>query len=197
MEALFDAASRIFNGGGLNDMGGATLIEGTTMHMAARRAESMGIHTQDFSRRCGDAIQQIRATYQDCESPIERRLLPALVFADYGEKFASFPAHIHNPAIDKTPPSADLVIIPQFAFIRYRLDFVVLGRAVNADRWVGVECDGEDYHCGEFKERLRDAYLEVFGIKIIRLKGADIYRDPAECAQRVAQELLSWRDGQG
>jgi hypothetical protein len=31
----------------------------------------------------------------------------------------------------------------------------------------------------------------------VRLKGEEIYRDPDECAQRVANLLLHWRNAQG
>lgn len=158
------------------------------------RGQAYGISAEVALGRIGKTELQIAAALPLCESPIERVMLPALAFACYAEKFASFPAEVHSPKNGSPPPLGDLVVIPQFAFIRYRLDFGVIGSFGGRYIIAAVECDGEEFHSDADKDHRRDAYLKAFGITVFHFSGSDIVKDPCLCASQVAQFVASWRE---
>lgn len=160
---------------------------------ASRRASVLGLSPQQVSSRIGKAKERIRQCIGECESPIEKRLLPALVLANYGEQFLTFPAELHCPGIDDAPPKGDLIVIPQFAFIRYRLDFAIIAEVNDNRKIVAVECDGQEWHTDAMKDRNRDAYLAGFGIRTFRYTGKEIQADPLPLACEVATYLATWR----
>ena len=171
---------------------GVDLVTQQAVLRARKRANAMEIPQPSFTSLVEKAQQRVGQILQFCESPIERLMLPALVFADYGASFASFPAQIHIPSTDD-PPRGDLVIIPQFAFVKYRFDFGVLADIDGHWRITAVECDGEEYHQDAVKDRRRDAYLKAFGITTFRFKGTDIQADPLPLAAQVAAHVQTWR----
>src|SRR5688500_15331549 len=126
--------------------GGEQLIRDISVKQALERAKGLGLTNEDAKVRVAKASEHIKKSLMACESPIERRLLPALVFADYGAQFLTFPAELHIAKEDRDAPDGDLVVIPQFAFIRYRLDFAIVARAAETTAIFAVECDGEAFH---------------------------------------------------
>ena len=171
---------------------GVEMVTEHAVTRARKRANAMEIPQPSFAALVEKAQKRVGQVLQFCESPIERLMLPALVFADYGPSFASFPAQIHIPSQDEAP-RGDLVIIPQFAFIKYRFDFGVLADVDGNWRITAVECDGEDYHQDVMKDRRRDAYLKAFGVKTFRFKGTEIQADPLPLAAQVAAHVQTWR----
>lgn len=161
---------------------------------ALARGPHYGIDANTTFKRIGTTELQIVAAWPLCESPIERVMLPALAFACYAEKFASFPAEVHSPKNGSAPPMGDLAVIPQLAFVRYRLDFGIMGSFRDHHIICAVECDGDEYHLDADKDAKRDAYLGVFGIKVFHFSGSDIVKDPHLCASQVAQFVASWRE---
>lgn len=145
-----------------------------------------------------DQIQEaVRKGEPFCESPIEQYLLPWLVAQEY------YPFE-HRPAL--LLPSelgahvqTTAAVVPQLAIGRFRADFAIAVSGNGALRFLIVECDGAEFHQGEenqAKDRERDAIIttdrRVFGI--IRITGSDIYRNPENCARRVAERLReTWR----
>jgi hypothetical protein len=125
-----------------------------------------------------------------CDSPIEKALVPWLILANY-DPFLTAPARVHLVKEDKLPPVADVLIIPQFTFARFRFDFAVVGEWRGSSRIVAVECDGQDYH-GRAADDVRDRYLAAFNITTIRATGSDAYHNPGRVAARVAQTLSTW-----
>lgn len=160
---------------------------------AQRRAAALEISMPMAEKRLKKAHDKVMAAMDTCESPIEARLLPALVFANYGHVFASFPAELHLPKEDRAPPRGDLVVIPQFAFIRSRLDFAVIAEAEGQRKFVAVECDGDAWHNDATKDRMRDDYLIAFGFDVFRFSGRQIQADPLPLAAKVAMHLADWR----
>lgn len=129
-----------------------------------------------------------------CDSPIEKRLLPWLVFEDYGDRILTIPAQVHQPLQEGSIPPGDIVIIPQFRFAKYRMDFGVVTRLNGAIRIVCVECDGENEHTAEH-DHPRDAYLSQWGIPTIRASGKEIYQQPSAVSARVANAVCEQIEG--
>jgi hypothetical protein len=143
------------------------------------------------------AIEAVEAVYSRaeklCESPIERNLLAALVTAVWPFSRSVVPL-IHNAANRDEPfPPGDVVIIPQFAILRYRLDFGVIIQKAGVKRIVGLECDGKDYHDAE-NDRFRDQYLAAaLDIPVLRFRGVDLYREPITIADSIVMAIDAWR----
>lgn len=124
------------------------------------------------------------------ESPIEKLLLPWLIFQDYGQ-FMTYPARVHLPKEEHALPTTGIVIVPQFAFVRFRLDFAVVARHQGHSKIIAVECDGEDFH-NAARDDYRDRYLSSWGIETIRASGRLIHSDPHTVSERVARVALNW-----
>lgn len=156
--------------------------------LTVERAAALGMS----DAMLGDAINRgFRDVYRGeeyCDSPIEKRILPWLVFADYGPRVMTVPALVHSPKHEIEMPAGDVVIVPQFAFAKYRLDFGVVARVDGATRIVCVECDGSATHTAAHDEP-RDAYLAAWGIPTIRISGKETFSSPASSAGRVSDAL--------
>lgn len=65
------------------------------------------------------------------------------------------------------------------------------GRNVRCPFFMGIECDGHDYHERTkeqaAKDRSKDRILKVRGLEIIRFTGSEINRDPARCVAEIDQ----------
>ena len=153
-----------------------------------RRAASMGMSPQMVERCVRRGFQMVSVAEEWCESPIEKRLLPWLVFADFGDRFLSIPAGVHSPKHQNMMPDDDVLIIPQFAFARYRMDFAILTRIGGKTRIVCVECDGDGYHI-EGQDGQRDEYLRAYGIPTIRMTGKEITASAGGAIARVAEAV--------
>jgi very-short-patch-repair endonuclease len=133
-----------------------------------------------------------------CESPIEKMMMAALVFADW-YPFLTIPAAVLQPG-QKTPALGDLIIAPEFPLGPYRLDFLIMGHDGKGNqKWVNVECDGAEYHhhnitMAEYQaDRERDKFVRWCGIEVIRFRGKEIWDNAADCAEEVALSLKRWR----
>jgi hypothetical protein len=126
-----------------------------------------------------------------CESQIERMMLPWLVYLDYKDG-VTYPAHVHIPSKETVLPWPGIVIVPQFAIAKYRLDFAVICRHKGSTRIVAVECDGAKFH-DVTKDRIRDNYLASWNIPTFRSRGSDINKGPQWAAGMVALALSEWR----
>lgn len=191
MIQLGDAALSALSGGDKSQ--DARFIADICRDVCLRRAAMLAISDDYANDRIGKARDRLFQHIDACESPIEKRLLPALVFANYGDGFFTFPAEMHFPKVDDAPPKGDIVVIPQFAFIRYRFDFGIIAEAETQRKIVAVECDGEEWHKDAMKDHRRDAYLAGFGIDMFRFRGKDIQADPLALASKVAMHLANWR----
>lgn len=135
-------------------------------------------------------LKNIERLHKYAESPIERALAPWLIFDTYCHKPTPEPAEVFCPK-DGLDIEAiwDPVIIPQFAFVKYRADFaVVAGPPANRRHIVVVECDGEEVHGGAAawsRDTKRDGLFACFGIETVRASGAEIYTAPLAVMRRV------------
>ena len=126
-------------------------------------------------------------------------MMAVMVFADW-HPFKTMPAVVLRPG-DKTMPKGDLVIAPQFKLGPYRLDFLVMGKDdADNQKWLNVECDGEEYHnttMAQYEsDRERDKFVQGCGIEVIRFGGSEIWSNAKECGAEAAMRLMSWRWGQ-
>jgi hypothetical protein len=177
----------------LADPGEVRLVTEAVTLAAYKRAALLELPMDGAQKHINAAKAKVIASIGQCDSPIERRMLPALVFANYGHAFASFPAELHCPKVDTAPPKGDLIVIPQFAFIRSRLDFAVIAKAEGRQLVVAVECDGAEFHKDADKDRARDAYLKAFDVTVFRFSGRQIQADPLPLASLVAHHVADWR----
>ena len=125
-----------------------------------------------------------------CESPIEKELLPWLIFENY-DPLLTFPAVLHDVRTDREAPKGDIMIVPQFLFAKFRLDFALIARWKGQTKIIAVECDGWDFHETE-RDRVRDAYLHSLGIETVRASGREIFKNPGHVSSRAAALITDW-----
>lgn len=207
MHSLGGALHRSLKQNAADDNGGAIPLRehpgnGLTvldlgMSVLARRGRTMELR-QDVIEA---AQQRARREYAKgealCESPIERAMLAGLLTAQWSG-FNAMPPAVHT-AMDKEEmlPEGDIVIVPQMAFLRYRLDFgIVLRTPEGSIQTVAVECDGADFHTEYRKEALRINYLKSWGIPVFKFTGKDIHADALAAAAKVAFGVCQWRASQ-
>lgn len=150
-----------------------------------------------MSKESIDAISLRAAQYTSrliaaCESPIEREMAAPLVMANY-EGFQSCPAIVHLPKAEERFPAGDLIIIPQMAVLKFRLDFGIIGIHEREHLIVALECDGAEFHQDKMKDWKKTKYLESAGIRVVRASGEEISADPMAVAQKVAAVLIEWK----
>jgi very-short-patch-repair endonuclease len=129
-----------------------------------------------------------------CESPIERHMMPWLAFGNYGN--IQHAPVVHDMA-DPFLPDRPIIIIPQFPFLNYRLDFAIMFKAKASMMIVALECDGREFH-GAFAERERDAIrdgrLASWGISTVRASGTEIFQDPEQVMSRLLRRVREMRE---
>lgn len=161
-------------------------------HMASRSfwdwGNGMGMSRLMIEQCIERAADDIAAASEVCESPLERAMLPWLVFADYG---LQRPARIHMPKTDAGCQPGEVVIVPQFAFMKYRLDFAVAVWGKWGCRFFAMECDGTAYHDAD-KDAERDRYLSSWNISTFRSHGQQLNRNPEQAASEFAYCIKAW-----
>lgn len=171
----------------------------TTLHMGMdclmRRARTMELR-DDVARAAQTlAYEQYAKGEALCESPIERSMLAALLTAQWSG-FEAIPPLVHA-ARDKGEmlPPGDIVIVPQLAFLRYRMDFGLVIRIPGLTaQIVAVECDGADYHTEYQRENDRINYLKSWNIPVFKFTGKEIHADAIAAAHKVAIGVSQWRN---
>lgn len=155
-----------------------------------QHARGFGLANEGLASSIARGREAINKGAALCESPIEIAVLPWLVFGNY-DLFLTFPAALHDPKADRSLPIEPVLIVPQFAFIKFRVDFALVGRWKGQTKIVAIECDGAAFH-GAAVDRKRDAYLSAFGIETVRAMGSDIRQDPRQLTSRAARLLIDW-----
>lgn len=172
--------------------GNARTIFSLTVNNLRDRCRMLQAGPADTERVVAAAEEQFDKGIKLCESPIECMALAALMNGDWWG-FGSIPPKIHDAKRDVAYPTGDLIIIPQFAFARYRIDFAVVGKIGNhMTRIAAVECDGRDFHDPE-KDRARDHYLKSWGIDTYRIKGSEINFDAVKAVLPAVYSFTDWK----
>lgn len=157
------------------------------------RAEALGITGEALETIEGLAISEFEKGSKLCESPIERSMLAALITGDWGD-IGALPPRVHDAgrAASEMLPKSPVVIVPQLAFVRFRLDF---GLVIVKDRrlqMVAVECDGKEFHQDANKEAMRVAYLNSWNIPVFKFTGSDLFDNAINSADRVIAGIHDW-----
>lgn len=129
-----------------------------------------------------------------CESPIEQRLLAAMMNCSYlldGHSWASIGSveQIYNYNGRET------LIVPQLQIGSYRVDFgVVWYREKGGLITVAVECDGHAFHERTkeqaARDKSRDRALLTMGWPVMRFTGSEIFADADNCANSIADTIF-------
>jgi very-short-patch-repair endonuclease len=161
---------------------------GLAAALLVERAHALGMSEDMVTSAVNVGFQRIYEGEQFCESPIEKRMLPWLIFADYGPRVMTVPAILHSPKHQAGMEAGDVTVVPQFAFAKYRMDFGVVARTRSGMCIVCVECDGQATHNPQ-QDGPRDAYLASWGIPTVRITGKETFSSPASAAGRVSDAL--------
>lgn len=189
---ISDILPRLQGSRGLEDDGNIhTIFEEGWKRMWTRMA-ALGVSYDAAIKHREAHWADITECLKVCESPLERALLTALMVADYPGTHV-VPMVVHNPKTDAVFPSAECVLIPQFAFAKYRMDFGLVVRFNGKQLIIDIECDGADYHKNKINDRARDDYLRSWGIPVFRFKGSEIFEFPFACANKVISHVIEWR----
>lgn len=159
-----------------------------------RRARTMELREDVAKAAEAEAYNQYWKGECLCESPIERSMLAAMLTAQWSG-FDTIPPRVHT-ALDKEEmlPEGDIIIVPQMAFLRYRLDFGLALRVPGKPiQIVAVECDGADFHTEYRKENARVHYLKSWGVPVFKFTGKEIHADAIDAARKVAFGISQWR----
>lgn len=156
-----------------------------------KRLASLGAHPDSASRLRDALWKDITSNIKRCESPIERVMLTALMVSDYPGSHL-IPMVLHVPKEEAVMPASECVLIPQFAFAKYRMDFGLVVRRNKRQLIIDIECDGAEYHKDKVSDRARDDYLRSWGIPIFRFSGKEIYSHPFACADKVVSHIMKW-----
>ncbi len=132
------------------------------------------------------------------DSPIERSMLAGLLTGRWSG-FSTIPPIIHNAAKGSVEhfPQGEIVIVPQMAFLKYRLDMGIVISEGMHKRIFAVECDGAAFHGNPTADLVRDGYLASWGIQTFRFSGARINQDALTCADEVIAAICGVRFGDG
>lgn len=151
-----------------------------------------------IDRQIMEGITQGIASFSDlCESPIEKLFVSALLYVCSGHKI---PVALHNKSTctivnfsitrrqgDKTNVQY-LHVKTQVEIDRYRADFLLS----KSGKSVVVECDGEEFHSTPEQvtnDQKRGDVLLSLGYPTVRFTGAELYRDPFNCAAVAINSL--------
>lgn len=187
-----DIVPRLWGKRGLEDDGNVhTIFDGGWKRMWNRLA-SMGVSYDAALKHRQAHWDDIVENLKSCESPIERAILTALMVADYPGSHV-IPMVVHNPKTDAAFPTSECVLVPQFAFAKYRMDFGLIVRLEDRQLIIDIECDGEQFHQNKASDYARDAYLRSWGIEVFRFSGSEIFQNPLACADKVISRIIEWR----
>jgi hypothetical protein len=157
-------------------------------------AALMGMNAEGIGYVERQTREQYAKAVTMTESPIERAMIAALLTGRWAG-CDTIPPVIHNAAKISTEllPPGDVVIVPQMAFVRFRLDFGVVIEKDGRRQVVAVECDGADFHQDAVHERFRDAYLHSWAVPTFRLKGSAIHEDAIAAADNLIASICAWK----
>lgn len=133
-----------------------------------------------------------------CESEIELLLLAAFDIQSYISDRERF-TKIVRQGDDADFGDHTLIIIPQYRWGNYRIDFAI--KLKNWDGILFIECDGHDFHERTKeqaeRDRSKDREIQAAGIPILRFTGREIHRDPLSCVLQIQKFLLGRAQGGG
>jgi very-short-patch-repair endonuclease len=154
-------------------------------------AEIRRKHVEEAAEAAGDNFDQdIRLFGRECESPIERVMLAAMI-----SRWESACSFMPADKVFLVPHAGEYIVSPQFPAGRYRVDFAIFDLSEEGKpKLIVVECDGHDYHERTkeqaTRDRRRDRFFTQRGIRFLRFTGSEIWADPIACIEQI--EDLLW-----
>ncbi len=167
-----------------------------SLHFAVHAFEQR-CRAQDYSEESiADMVSTARVDFtraaNRCDSPIEKQILPWLLFADYGSGAKPPAIHLWDTD-DVVPPFNRVVLVPQFKFGKFRLDFAVIAKKSDTERALfAFECDGREFHNGSSHDQARDITLTAWGVITVRVTGKEIYAAPERAADKLASRIRAF-----
>jgi len=153
----------------------------------SRWAASIGFNEAAIKKMIAKAFEQFVFGLPYCESHIERKILPWLIFQDFTLSGSITPVWTWR---ENMPPfQADVLIVPQMAILNHRFDFCVLKKSgAGQVTMVVLECDGFAHH-NVNKDLQRDGRAAMLGIRTVRASSDEIQNSPRSVVRRVAEAL--------
>jgi very-short-patch-repair endonuclease len=157
-------------------------------------AFAMGMNAQGVDYVERRVHEQYGKALQMTESPIERSMIAALLTGRWAG-CDTVPPIIHDARRDSGEllQLGDVVIVPQMAFLKYRLDFGVVIEKNGNRQIIDVEVDGAAFHKDAAKDRFRSAYLNSWNIPTFRFKGSEVHEDACAAADEVISAICMWK----
>ena len=155
----------------------------------------------DLNREVYDLMWAFANVSVVCQSPIEKMLGAALVFANDGRSRLRWWWHgyrngrLCSSEIKKVVSNKKSIIAPQVEVCgNYRVDFLVVSRTDSGETYLtAIECDGHDYHERTkeqaSRDKQRDRTLAAAGITTLRFTGSDIHHRVDECIEEIQDYL--------
>lgn len=163
----------------------------------AKRCRALACSKQYLMEQVGVGRSTIESARTLCDSPIEKLIVPWLVYQDYGLPWPEKPRAAlfvgSNDTVPDTSAPGDIFICPQANFGYYRLDFLICANIGGKHRLVAVECDGKDFHNTQ-SDFTRDAIFKSVGVTTVRLTGAEIHQSPQAAARKAAHIVCDGTD---
>lgn len=194
MKLLADLIDNVLkSGNALADVnpGVRTEIDMAVAKYAAGKRRHM--QSSDLEALISKGIDSVWKICARCESPIEKLIVPWLVFQDYQLVKQDEPVLMF---VEGQPIEGAFAIDPQFAIDNSRFDFLLVARLRGRVLMLGIECDGKAFHSEE-KDFYRDRSWEAAGISTVRLTGSAIHQSPERATLKVAQALQEMAHKQG
>lgn len=130
-----------------------------------------------------DADARFHDLGANCESPIERLMLAALMFIK--------PQCLHPRYEGAGDLEREGRLHTQYRLGNRRLDFAYIVQPIH-EPWtirIGIECDGHEFHSTKAQkanDNERTVEIAEEGFNVLRFSGTQIFADPNGCAQSVA-----------
>jgi len=134
-----------------------------------------------------------------CGSEIEI-LLGAAVTASLRFNFPDVSVLCPFGDIGKWQDKRCMMIVPQYLFENYRIDFALIGNRPNDNfrKMMFIECDGHDFHertkDQAARDRKKDRDIQIAGVPLLRFTGSEIFRDPFECVVQICKLYQKLKD---
>lgn len=143
------------------------------------------------ARAADFARSDFEALYDTCESPIERALLPYLMFLK--------PENTGTRYGGSTDTPIELRLTAQRHAVsgKRRIDFaLVVTPAHSPPLYLAIECDGDEFHGNTPEQKAADhrrseELLSEDGWITLRYTGREIMREPADVARRICKVIDS------
>jgi very-short-patch-repair endonuclease len=91
-----------------------------------------------------------------------------------------------------------IVLMPQYPWQNYRIDWVWRLRSAPKDNFLFIECDGHDFHERTKEQaehdRSKDRAIQKAGIPILRFTGREIFRDVSSCLTETIEFFARSRE---